>query len=166
MAYATGKYAKFISDRSGVAFPYKRMKIEWNGSRVDTSEYEEKQPQLTPAKHIADPQALRHASTDRTEPAVEVLLKGNAFKSGSSGSATLTVSEAGHGRTTGDTVRFRNVNALDGFTASTIEQDTGYSITKVNDNSYTFAAASGTATTGSVQGGGNVASAGPVTVSA
>ena len=166
MAYATGKYAKFISDRSGAAFPYKRMKIEWNGSRVDTSEYEEKQPQLTPAKHIADPQALRHASTDRTEPAVEVLLKGNAFKSGSSGSATLTVSEAGHGRTTGDTVRFRNVNALDGFTTSTIEQDTGYSITKVNDNSYTFAAASGTATTGSVQGGGNVASAGPVTVSA
>ena len=166
MAYATGKYAKFISDRSGAAFPYKRMKIEWNGSRVDTSEYEEKQPQLTPAKHIADPQALRHASTDRTEPAVEVLLKGNAFKSGSLGSATLTVSEAGHGRTTGDTVRFRNVNALDGFTTSTIEQDTGYSITKVNDNSYTFAAASGTATTGSVQGGGNVASAGPVTVSA
>jgi len=166
MAYAAGKYAKFISDRSGVAFPYKRMKIEWNGSRVDASEYEEKQPQLTPAKHIADPEALQFASTDRTEPAVEVLLKGNPFKSGSSGSTTITVSEAGHGRATGDTVCFRSVAALDGFSASTIEQASGYSITKVNDDSYTFAAASGTATTGSVLGSGNVASAGPVTVSA
>ena len=51
MAYAAGKYAKFISDRSGFAFPYKEMRIEWNGSRVHTSEYEEKQPQLTPANH-------------------------------------------------------------------------------------------------------------------
>ena len=29
MAYAKGKYAKFISDRSGMAFPYKEMVKEW-----------------------------------------------------------------------------------------------------------------------------------------
>ena len=166
MAYSSGKYAQFISDRSGAAFPYKEMAIEWNGSRVHTSEYEEKQPQLTPAKHIADPESLRYASTARVEPAVEVLLKYNAFKSGGSGSTTITVTEVGHGRSTGNTVCFRSVAALDGFSASTIEQAAGYSITKVNDNTYTFSAASGTATTGNIMGGGAVASAGPVTVSA
>ena len=30
--YATGKYAKAISDRSGMEFPYKEMVREWNGS--------------------------------------------------------------------------------------------------------------------------------------
>ena len=29
--YATGKYAKAISDRSGMEFPYKEMVREWNG---------------------------------------------------------------------------------------------------------------------------------------
>ena len=35
---AVGKYAKFISDRSGMEFPYKEMRIEWNGAKVHTSE--------------------------------------------------------------------------------------------------------------------------------
>lgn len=166
MAYAAGKYAKFISDRSGFAFPYKEMRIEWNGSRVHTSEYEEKQPQLTPAKHIADAEALRYASTARVEPAVEVLLPFNPFLTGSASSSTITVTEPGHGRSTGDTVRFRNVSALDGFSASTIEQSAGYTITKIDDDRYSFPAASGTATSGSTRGGGSVVSAGPVTVSA
>ena len=30
--YATGKYAKAISDRSGLEFPYTEMVREWNGS--------------------------------------------------------------------------------------------------------------------------------------
>ena len=166
MAYASGKYAQFISDRSGVAFPYREMRIEWNGSRVAASEFEEKQPQLDVVRNRVDPEALKNASTDRTEPAVEVLLKRNAFKSGSSGSAVITVTEAGHGRSSDDTVRFRSVIGFDGFSTSTIEQSDGYTITKVNDDRYTFYAASGTATTGSVSGGGTVASAGPVTVSA
>jgi hypothetical protein len=166
MAYAAGKYAKFISDRSGFAFPYKQMRIEWNGSRVHTSEYEEKQPQLTPAKHIADVEALRYASTARVEPAVEVLLPSSPFLTGAADSSTITVTEPGHGRATGDTVRFRNIFALDGFSASTIEQSAGYTITKIDDNRYSFPAASGTATLGSIRGGGSVASAGPVTVSA
>jgi hypothetical protein len=62
-------------------------------------------------------------------------------------------------------VRFRDVEAFDGFTEAVIEGASGYSITKVNDNSYTFSASSGTATTGSVLGGGGFSSAGPVTVS-
>ena len=39
---ASGKYAKFISDRSGLEFPYNEMAIEWNGAKVHISEYEKK----------------------------------------------------------------------------------------------------------------------------
>ena len=35
--YATGKYAKAISDRSGMEFPFKEMVREWNGSLVHIS---------------------------------------------------------------------------------------------------------------------------------
>ena len=56
-----GKYAQFISDRSGQAFPYKEMVIEWNGSRVHISEYESKHPQLEPKPTTADGQGLRNA---------------------------------------------------------------------------------------------------------
>tara|TARA_Y100001938_G_scaffold144902_1_gene220502 strand:+ start:890 stop:1390 length:501 start_codon:yes stop_codon:yes gene_type:complete len=166
MAYSAGKYSKFISDRSGAAFPYQEMMIEWNGSRVHRSEFEEKQPQLTPTRHIADAEALRFASTPRTEPEVEVLLKLNPFRSSDAGSAIINVTEAGHGRTTGDTVRFRNTAPFDGFTTSTIEQAVGYTITVVSDSTYTFSAASGTAAVGNTFGGGSVVSAGPVTVDA
>ena len=43
--FAKGKHAKFISDRSGMEFPYKEMVTEWNGSKVHISEFEPKQPQ-------------------------------------------------------------------------------------------------------------------------
>ena len=59
--YATGKYAKAISDRSGMAFPYKEMVTEWNGSFVHVSEFEEKHPQIR-RKHIkSDAIALANA---------------------------------------------------------------------------------------------------------
>ena len=165
MAYASGKYALFISDRSGAAFPYRRMRIEWTGARVDVSEYEPKSAQLEIPKNISDPEALQHASSDRIEPLAEVLLQYNPFKSGNSGSAIITVRSPGHGRSTGDTVRFRSVSNFDGFTASTVELAAGYSITKVDADFYTFTVGSGTATTGNLLGGGGTASAGPVTVS-
>ena len=57
---ARGKYAKFISDRSGLEFPYREMVREWNGARVHTSEFEPKQPQLEPTPFTADPQGLQH----------------------------------------------------------------------------------------------------------
>jgi hypothetical protein len=56
-----GKYAQFISDRSGQAFPYQEMVIEWNGSRVHISEFEPKQPQLEPKPTTADGQGLLNA---------------------------------------------------------------------------------------------------------
>ena len=61
MGLSKGKYAQFISDRSGQAFPYKEMVIEWNGSRVHISEYEAKHPQLEPKPTTADGQGLRNA---------------------------------------------------------------------------------------------------------
>ena len=57
---AKGKHALFISDRSGLAYPYREMVKEWNGARVHTSEYEPKQPQLEPTPYSADPQGLQH----------------------------------------------------------------------------------------------------------
>jgi hypothetical protein len=164
--YASNKYAMGISDRSGAAYRLKDMRKEWTGMLVGKDEWEAKQPQLMVVKTPADPQALRNPRPDRTEPAVEVLLPENAFKSSSSGSSTITVTEPGHGRSTGDTVRFRSVEPFDGFSSSVVENSDGYSITKVDDDRYTFAASSGTATTGGVKGGGQNASAGPVTVSA
>ena len=164
--YASGKYALGISDRSGRAYKLNNMILEWNGSLVGKDEYEAKQPQLEPRKVLADPQALKLSRPARTEPAVEVLLAFNSFKSGSSGSAIITVTEINHGRVTGDTVRFRKVEAFDGFTESALENSSGFSITKVDDNSYTFTSGSGTATTGNIKGGGGFSSVGPVTVSA
>ena len=57
MAYASGKYAKAISDRSGMEFPYKEMVTEWNGSFVHKSEFEAKHPQEEPTTHVADGEA-------------------------------------------------------------------------------------------------------------
>ena len=64
MAFARGKFAKAVSDRSGLAFPYNEMVKEWNGSLVHYSEFEEKHPQLEPRKHTADPEALRNAKPE------------------------------------------------------------------------------------------------------
>jgi len=164
--YASNKHAMGISDRSGAAYRLKDMRKEWTGMLVGKDEWEAKQPQLTVLKIPADPQALKDPRPDRTEPAIEVLLTEDAFLSSASGSAVLTVIEPGHGRSTGDVVRFRSIEPFDGFASSVIESASGYSITKTNSDRYTFTASSGTATTGSVRGGGSSSSAGPVTVSA
>ena len=164
--FASEKHAMGISDRSGAAYKLKAMRKEWTGMLVGKDEWEAKQPQLTVVSTPADPQALRNPRPDRTEPAVTVLLEFNPFTSGSSGSAVITANEPGHGRSTGDTVRFRSCEDFDGFTEAVLENSSGYSITKINDDSYSFTASSGTAGTGDVQGGGGTVSAGPVTVSA
>ena len=44
--FALGKKSKFISDRSGFAFPYRERVMEWNGNLVHRSEYERKHPCL------------------------------------------------------------------------------------------------------------------------
>ena len=38
--FSKGKYARAISDRSGMEFPYQEMVREWNGSFVHVSEFE------------------------------------------------------------------------------------------------------------------------------
>ena len=71
MAFSNGKRALFISDRSGMAFPYKERIKEWNGAVVHISEYEPKHPQLEPVRHVADAEALQQARPDRTEPSIQ-----------------------------------------------------------------------------------------------
>ena len=159
--FASGKYAKAISDRSGLEFPYTEMVKEWNGSFVHISEYEEKQPQLQPRAKSADPQGLNRARPDRTEPAVARVLTLNPFKI-TNGSTTVTVFEENHGRSTSDTVRFRNAEGSFGITSADINKSAGFTIARVDANNYTFTAA-GTATASTNIGGGSV-SAGPVTL--
>ena len=162
--FATGKFAKGISDRSGMEYRLRDMKLEWNGSLVGPDEFERKHPQLGPFNVPVDGQAVRNARPARTENPIERLLKPNAFVSGSSGSAVITVTEASHGRSTSDTVRFKKAKGFDGFTSDVLNNNDGYSITVVTTDTYTFSASSGTATTGDVSGGGDDATAGPVTV--
>ena len=59
--FAKGKHALAISDRSGLAFPWREMVTEWNGQFVHYSEFERKQPQLEPRPFVADPQGLQKA---------------------------------------------------------------------------------------------------------
>ena len=40
--FAKGKHALAISDRSGLAFPWREMVTEWNGAFVHVSEFEPK----------------------------------------------------------------------------------------------------------------------------
>ena len=130
---ATGKYAKAISDRSGMEFPFKEMVREWNGSLVHISEYEPKQPQLEPKPMNGDAISLRNVRPGRTEPATPRLLPLNAFTT-TNGSATVSVNEPNHGRSTSDTVRFRNVELVGGIPAATINGSSGFTITVTNAN--------------------------------
>ena len=160
--YATGKYAKAISDRSGMEFPYREMVREWNGSFVHVSEFEPKQPQLEPKPMNGDSISLRNVRPDRTETAVAAMLGNNPF-SITSGAQTITVTEENHGRSTGDTVRFRNVVGSPGGVAfTTYENASGFSITVTTANKYTFTLGATPSIT--EESGGVIVSAGPVTI--
>jgi len=163
MAYARGKYAKFISDRSGMAFPYNEMVKEWNGARVHKSEFEPKTAQDKPHKHTADAEALQFTRPARTESAVATLLTRNPFRFTAS-STTVSVFEPDHGRSSSDTVRFRDVTGpLFGAVVTELEDSDGYSITKTDDDFYTFTVSTAPGITGN--GGGGFSSAGPATLS-
>ena len=60
MAYASGKNAWGISDRSGRRYRLRDMKVEWTGAKVGPDEFDPKHPQLYPPKAYPDPQALRN----------------------------------------------------------------------------------------------------------
>ena len=78
MGHATGKYARAISDRSGMEFPFTEMIKEWNGSLVHKSEFEAKHPQLERQRHKADAQSLKDARPARAEP-LTVFVGGSGF---------------------------------------------------------------------------------------
>ena len=160
--YATGKYAKAISDRSGMEFPYREMGREWNGSFVHVSEFEPKQPQLEPKPMNGDSISLRNVRPDRAEPVVAAMLGNNPISTTAS-STTITITENNHGRTSGDTVRFRNVQGSPGGVAFTAyENSSGFSITVTTKDKYTFTLGSTPSIT--EEAGGPTVSAGPVTI--
>ena len=192
--YATGKYAKAISDRSGLEFPYREMVREWNGSVVHVSEFEPKQPQLEPRPSSADAISIRNVRVDRIENAVPYALQENAFETYEAGSGVINVTAPGHGLTNGTTYRFRGSPALvtggggtfqynnpadfDGITGANIAKAAGYAITtgifrdgaRVSTdyavaNFFFFTVDTDTATIGGVKGGGVGCSVGPVTLS-
>ena len=74
------------------------------------------------------------------------------------------MTEENHGRASSDTVRFYDALSFDGITATNINRAAGYTITKVDADTYTFTVATDTATTGSIKGGGLRSYAGPTTV--
>ena len=147
--YASGKYAKAISDRSGLEFPYKEMVKEWNGSLVHISEYEPKQPQLEPKPMSADAISLANIRPSREAPAVLGMIPEDGFKTYEAGSRIINVSFPGHGLTTATTYRFRGqpttspgtgspTNAVfafanpadfDGISGSNVAKAAGYTIT-------------------------------------
>ena len=164
MAFTRGKHAKAISDRSGMEFPYNEMVKEWNGHFVHKSEYEEKHPQLELRSRAGDSQGLRDARPARTENEVAAMLGNNPFSITAS-SQTITVTEINHGRSSSDTVRFRNVRGSPGgVSASTFENSSGFSITVTTTDKYTFSLGATPSVT--EKGGGPTVSAGPVSLSA
>ena len=104
MAFARGKYAKAISDRSGMEFPYREMRKEWNGSLVHKSEYESRHPQDKAKHYSVEGHGLRHARPARTENTVVTILGPNPFETIAAGSGIINVFEKSHGRSTSDTV--------------------------------------------------------------
>ena len=189
MPFARGKYAKAISDRSGMEFPYSEMVREWNGMLVHKSEFEAKHPQLEPRAYDAEGHGLANARPAREETSVLAILAPNPFSTISASSGIINVYEKSHGRDTDDTVRFRgpvwtssdpdgfqNPVDFDGISGSNIAKAAGYSITVgkrdsagdiTNTNDYYhFTVDTNTATSGGVSGGGNSCSAGPATITA
>ena len=187
MAYARGKHAQAISDRSGMAFPYNEMVREWNGMFVHKSEFESKQPQLEPRPHGGDAQGLQNVRTDRTENTVAQLLPHQPFTTYASGSGIINVHAPNHGLTNGSTYRFRGAPttsgtygdpaSFDGIAGSNIAYTSGYAITTgkyvsgdrdtdFTTNWFYFTVNTNTATAGDVKGGGFPVSIGPATLSA
>jgi hypothetical protein len=145
-------------------FPYNEMVKEWNGHFVHKSEFEAKHPQLELKSRSGDSQGLRDARPARTENEVAALLGNNPFSITAS-SQTITVTEINHGRSSSDTVRFRNVRGSPGgVSASTFENSSGFSITVTTTDKYTFSLGATPSVT--EKGGGPTVSAGPVSLSA
>jgi len=182
MAYAKGKYAIAISDRSGLQFPYNEMVQEWNGMWVHSSEYEPKAPQLMPHEHSPDPEALEHPRPARVAPATTQMLPPNPFRF-TNGSTSVSVFSPGHPYTTSSTVMFWDAtnSGTEGTTTqfqgmgvsgtnrfgvppSELTAAAGFTPASVTDDFINITITSTPSATGS--GGGNVVFIGPTTVNA
>ena len=75
--YAIGKRSQAISDRSGMAFPYKEMVKEWNGSLVHISEFEPKHPQIRRRHNTADAIALQNSRNQKFQQPIQPFINTN-----------------------------------------------------------------------------------------
>ena len=173
MAYSSGKHAYGICDRTGCRYPVRELVFEiQNGVKTglkigyDVVDPDHPQNFLGRVK-IDENQSVLDARPDRTEPLTERILNINPFTTSVAvdSKTVITVKEPSHARSTNDQVRFRNTVGFDGITVALFELAIGYAITKTTDDAYTFQV-SGSSTTGSVTGGGEFVSAGPVTLEA
>ena len=112
MAYASGKHAYGISDRSGRRYRLRDMKTEWTGAKVGPDEFEPKHPQLFPPRAFPDPQALRGPRPETELPEQRAIQHGynpvgfrdipgltppnNLVAQGEVGSVTVTISDTGN----------------------------------------------------------------------
>ena len=143
--FSTGKKSKAISDRSGMAFPYKEMVKEWNGAFVHKSEFESKHPQLLPKKFRGDAQGLQNARPARKEPPVAHMLSSTALSAGVRDSTVVNVNDPGHGFTTGQTIRFRKVEShfppypeVSHVEDEDINYAPGHIVTKIDNDNFSF----------------------------
>ncbi len=112
MAYASGKNAWGISDRSGRRYRLREMKVEWTGAKVGPDEFEPKHPQLFPPRAYPDPQALRGPRPETELPEQRAIQHGynpvgfrdipgvtppnNLVAEGGVGTVTVTISDTGN----------------------------------------------------------------------
>tara|TARA_R110002153_G_scaffold210310_1_gene362989 strand:- start:1153 stop:1674 length:522 start_codon:yes stop_codon:yes gene_type:complete len=173
MAYSSGKHAYGICDRTGFRYPIKELVFEIQngvktGLKVGYDIVDSDHPQNFLGRiKVSENESILDARPDRVEPLTERILNINPFTTAAAADSqtVITVKELSHGRSTNDQVRFRNTVAFDGITVALFELAVGYAITKITDDTYTFQV-SGSSTTGSVTGGGEFVSAGPVTLEA
>ena len=112
MAYASGKHAYGISDRSGRRYRLRERKTEWTGAKVGPDEFEPKHPQLFPPRAFPDPQALRGPRPETELPEQRSIQHGynpvgfqdipgitppnNLVAEGEVGTVTVTISDTGN----------------------------------------------------------------------
>jgi hypothetical protein len=133
--FAKGKRSMAISDRSGMAFPYREMVREWNGFLVH---YRLRGTPVVTASGPggSDPADNRNMQQFATVPTID-----NVSDIGSASGFTITV---GQKQTDGSVVTAAG--------------------TLTSPENYFFFTSSDTATSGNVTGGGQNNSAGPVTL--
>ena len=143
--FARGKRSMSISDRSGMAFPYREMVKEWNGFLVHYSEYDNQRSTSDKVRF-------------RGPPLVTSTGSGGADGYNKQQFATIP---------TFDNVS--DISAAAGFTITIGKKNSDGSVTTAagtlgEPENYFYFTSTSTATDGSINGGGDYCSAGPVTL--